>query len=67
MPVLSVILQAVREGVCALEDEVHTCGSAEATAHLPRRMEVKGKDGVFTEVITITAATAVVTRRNNCC
>ena len=34
---------------------MHTRGSEEATAHLPRRMEVKGRGGVFIEVITITA------------
>ena len=45
---------------------MHTCGPEEATAHLPRRMEVQGRGGVFIEVITITAATAAVTGRHDC-
>lgn len=45
---------------------MHTRGSEEATAHLPRRMELNGRGSVFIEVITITAATAVVTGRHDC-
>lgn len=45
MPVLSVILQPVGEGVRALEGKEHTHRSEEPTAHLPRRTKAKGRGG----------------------
>lgn len=50
VPVLSVVLQPIREGVPALEDEEHTCGAEEATAHSPRRMKVQGRGGFLITV-----------------